>query len=76
MKKLLIILYTLATLFTCHQTTYWWWGAGSCPPEFPEAKAQSLLFFEIYGISFLILIGLLVVVGVWYLCKCIRRWLS
>lgn len=56
MKVFCIILYIIAILFTFHQTTYWGYGAASCPLTNVAAKERCLTMYSIYGSIFLILI--------------------
>ena len=56
MKVFCVILYIIAILFTFHQTTYWGYGAASCPLTNVAAKERCLTMYSIYGSIFLILI--------------------
>lgn len=73
----LVILYMLALGFTFYQATWWGFCATSCPRENVTAIERYILLYEIYGISFIILLALpligLLVWGTMRFCQYIRR---
>lgn len=58
MKIPLIVLYVIAILFSFHQTTYWGYGAASCPLTNIAARERCLIMYTIYGWCLLLLISI------------------
>lgn len=71
MEAFWIILYIIAILFTFHQTTYWGYGAASCPLRNVAAKERCLTMYSIYGSIYLVLIC----IPIFACIICLIRWI-